>query len=42
MSLLRNLVALNIVGLLPAAVLCALAGRRDLWKVWRRCWTRAI
>ncbi len=31
MSLLLNLVALNIVGLLPAAVLCALAGRWDLW-----------
>jgi protein-S-isoprenylcysteine O-methyltransferase Ste14 len=34
MYLLLNLVLVIIVGLLPAVVLCALAGRWDLWNVW--------
>jgi hypothetical protein len=34
MYLLLNLVLVILVGLLPAVVLCALAGRWDLWNVW--------
>ena len=34
MYLLQNLVAVVFFGLLPAVVLCALAGRWDLWNVW--------
>ena len=34
MYLLLNLVAIIITGLLPAVVLCALAGHWDLWNVW--------
>jgi len=34
MYLLQNLVAVVFFGLLPAVVLCALAGHWDLWNVW--------
>jgi len=34
MDLFLNLVLVLLVGLLPAVVLCALAGRWDLWNVW--------
>ena len=34
MYLFRNLVTLIIVGLVPAVVLCALAGRWDVWNAW--------
>ena len=34
MVLLQNLAAVAFFGLLPAVVLCALAGRWDLWNVW--------
>jgi protein-S-isoprenylcysteine O-methyltransferase Ste14 len=34
MYLLQNLVAVVFFGLLPAVVLCVLAGRWDLWNVW--------
>jgi protein-S-isoprenylcysteine O-methyltransferase Ste14 len=34
MYLLLNLILVILLGLLPAVVLCALAGRWDLWNVW--------
>jgi hypothetical protein len=34
MYLVLNLVLALIVGLVPAVMLCALAGRWDLWNVW--------